>query len=352
MLVREFNPKTASEHELAAYHTFTNAIFHEFWPEDELPPLENTLAWLMHTPDLIDIKYWLVWDQPTQRVIARASVETWKTEENQHIAEFDINILPAYRGQGLGTRLLELVATEARQRGRRLLTSWVDQGSVSGTSFLTRLGAQPGLEMHTNQLDLATLDRELVQSWLERAPERAQGFVLETIEGRYPDDQIAAICDLFNVMNDAPRGTLEWEDEQVTAEREREWEASMLARGQQRWHMHIREVATGELAGFTVTAWNPYRPDIQQQWGTGVKPKFRNKGLGRWLKAAMLDKILRERPTVKRVRTGNADSNGPMLKINYELGFKPYKANAVWQVELDKVEQYLEERAELARVAA
>jgi GNAT superfamily N-acetyltransferase len=74
---------------------------------------------------------------------------------------------------------------------------------------------------------------------------------------------------------------------------------------------------------------------------TGVFPQYRNKGLGRWLKAAMLDKVIKERPQVKYVRTGNADSNAAMLKINTELGFKPYMATALWQVEMEKVIGYL-----------
>jgi len=74
---------------------------------------------------------------------------------------------------------------------------------------------------------------------------------------------------------------------------------------------------------------------------TGVFPQYRNQGLGRWLKAAMLERVLRERPEVKFVRTGNADSNAAMLKINNQLGFKPYIASALWQVELSKVQGYL-----------
>ena len=61
------------------------------------------------------------------------------------------------------------------------------------------------------------------------------------------------------------------------------------------------------------------------------------------MKAAMLDKVLKERPQVKYVRTGNADTNAAMLKINNELGFKPYMANALWQVEIDRVTAYLGE---------
>ena len=55
----------------------------------------------------------------------------------------------------------------------------------------------------------------------------------------------------------------------------------------------------------------------------------------------MMEKVLRERPQVKYIRTGNADSNAPMMKINDELGFKPYIAECVWQVDIEKVNNYL-----------
>jgi hypothetical protein len=56
----------------------------------------------------------------------------------------------------------------------------------------------------------------------------------------------------------------------------------------------------------------------------------------------MLDKVLKDRPQVKYVRTGNADTNAAMLKINMELGFKPYMAETLWQVELQQVLEYLQ----------
>ena len=78
---------------------------------------------------------------------------------------------------------------------------------------------------------------------------------------------------------------------------------------------------------------------------TGVFPTFRNKGLGRRLKAEMLEKVIADRPQVKYVRTDNADMNAPMMKINSELGFKPYIAECVWQVETEKVSDYLTKNA-------
>jgi GNAT superfamily N-acetyltransferase len=78
---------------------------------------------------------------------------------------------------------------------------------------------------------------------------------------------------------------------------------------------------------------------------TAVSREYQNRGLGRWLKAAMLQKLITERPNVKRVRTGNAHSNAPMLRINNELGFKPLRTEHMWQVEADTVGSYLQRRS-------
>jgi GNAT superfamily N-acetyltransferase len=95
----------------------------------------------------------------------------------------------------------------------------------------------------------------------------------------------------------------------------------------------------------TEVTWSPNRPGILEQGFTGVSPEFRNKGLGCWLKAAMLDKILSRLREVRIVRVNNAKSNAPMLKINRALGFRPYLASAIWQVELDSVQKYLAARS-------
>src|SRR5580765_6447838 len=118
----------------------------------------------------------------------------------------------------------------------------------------------------------------------------------------------------------------------------------MLARGTERWTLYVRETATGKLAGFTDVAWTPSNPQVLQQMNTGVFPEYRNLGLGRWLKAALLERVMRNRPQVKFVRTGNADTNAAMLKINVELGFTPYSSQTVWQADLQKIEAYVESR--------
>jgi GNAT superfamily N-acetyltransferase len=147
--------------------------------------------------------------------------------------------------------------------------------------------------------------------------------------------------ELHSLLNQQPTGDLDVEDFTHSEDHIRQTENTIFARGNERWTLFAREAESGRFAGYTEVLWNPNRPEIISQGMTGVFPEFRNRGLGRWLKAAMLDRILAERPQAKFVRTGNADMNAPMLKINDELGFKPYIAEAIWQVETERVAEYL-----------
>jgi len=187
------------------------------------------------------------------------------------------------------------------------------------------------------------LDRSLLEHWLERGRLLASDFELGLWEGSYPEEQVAAVIQLNELTNQVPLGGLEIEEAHMTPEQLRESEQYLFASGYQRWTYYVVEKASGKFAGYTETTWNPNRPDILNQDMTGVFPEYRNRGLGRWLKAAMLDKVLKEHPEVKYVRTGNADTNAAMLKINNELGFKPYLASTFWQVEIERVLAYLGE---------
>lgn len=141
-------------------------------------------------------------------------------------------------------------------------------------------------------------------------------------------------------MNTSPRENLDIEDAHMTPDQLRQMERMQAAAGTQRWTVYASETATGRLAGFTEVSWNPNRSQIVTQGGTAVPPEFRGRGLGRWLKAAMLDRLLCDLPDARFVRTGNADSNAAMLGINQALGFRPYLSRCVWQLETEKALAY------------
>jgi GNAT superfamily N-acetyltransferase len=250
-------------------------------------------------------------------------------------------VLPSYRRQGIAKRLLKRIVLLARERDRRLLITDTMSKVPAGEAFMQWIGAEKALESHTSQLVIAELDRTLISRWIDGAQERAAGFELGLWDGPYPDEELEAILSLYELINQQPFGELDIEDFVFTAEAIRQDEDRMYARGYERWTLFARETATGAFAGYTEVFWSPNRPEIIGQGMTGVFPAFRNKGIGRWLKAAMMEKILAERPGVKYIRTGNADSNAPMVKINHEMGFKPYISWSSWQFTTDRAAEVL-----------
>lgn len=338
--IRPFDFRKATEDEYRLWNVCRNLIRAEVLPDDPPIPLEEMIQRLKNFSPYMDYQVWAAWEVEEPAIVAYG--EIWlPLTDNLHVAHFDIHVLPEYRRQGLARRLLPWIWDEARRKNRRLMMADTSDRVPAGEAFMTRLGAERGLEAHTNQLVIADLNRGLLPLWQERASERAADFEIGLWEGPYPEADIDAVVALCGLLSQQPFGDLDIEEFQFTAEQVRQDEQSLFARGYQRWTLYVRERSTGEFAGYTEVLWNPNRPEIISQGMTGVFPEYRNGGLGRWLKAAMLEKILAERPQAKYVRTGNADSNAPMLKINIELGFKPYIAETVWQIATEQVAEYL-----------
>ena len=99
-----------------------------------------------------------------------------------------------------------------------------------------------------------------------------------------------------------------------------------------------------KLAGYTQVVWDPENYTVLSQEDTGVVPEHRNRGLGRWLKAAMAEKLLQDLPGAGFILTSNAASNDAMLGINREMGFKLYKTMTTWQIDTDSAADYLANR--------
>lgn len=336
--------RNADREAYVALNAFNNRIRAESYPDDPPIALAEMIQQMLHIPGFVDVFTWVIWDETHSSLIGKGEMSVLRMETNQHVADISIQVVPEYRRQGLGQHFLNLVAKQAQHEQRRLLMTSTNERIPGGAAFMTRIGAQKGQESHLNQLTVADLDRNLLQQWLAHGEQLTEDFELGLWDGAFPEERLPAVVDLLNVMNSAPRDQLDVEDFKMTPERLREMEKAVAARQTEHWTLYVAERKTGKFVGFTDVLWNANRPQLLTQNSTGIFPEYRNRGLGRWLKAAMLDKVLRERPQVKFVRTGNADSNTAMLKINHELGFKPYLSTAVWQVETDQVIHYLDQK--------
>jgi mycothiol synthase len=335
------DPEQMTHEQWSALTVFNNRMRAEMWPDDPPQSVEETITRLRSVPPFVNVCRWRVSAIDKDRVIAKGHIVTYATEDNQHVADYNISVLPELRRQGIAKRLLRRIADVTRERNRRLLITGTDSFVPDGEAFMKRIGAEAALEEQANRLLLADVDRELIREWRRRARERASGFELGVWEGPYPEADLDAIIEMKNVMNTAPRGDLDVEDFTWTKDMLRQWETELAQRKIERWTMYARHSESRQLAGYSEVFWNPNNPQNLDQGDTAVFPDYRNRGIGRWIKAAMLEKVLSERPQVTRIITGNANLNAPMLKINHELGFRLYKTWTIWQVRLDTVDAYL-----------
>ena len=192
--------------------------------------------------------------------------------------------------------MLRLIAEHARRQGRTLLTTECHDAAPDGPAFLERIGARKGLVEAVNQVRIADLDRGLIQTWLQRRAVLSPEFELGRWDGPYPVESLQGLVDLFQeVANDQPRDSLQMEDINYTPELMLQFDAEQRLGGDQRWTLFALHQGDRQLVGITEVFWNPNRPGILWQGFTGVMPAFRSRGLGRWLKAEMLARILRDR---------------------------------------------------------
>ena len=334
--------RAASDHEYECLGKFKNILNKEYLPDDPPVPLDEQIQNWKNIPAFVEFVAYAGWDASQSEIVAYCDMAIEDTGSNEHIAFFRTEVLPEYRCQGLGRHMLGMLLPFAKEHQRSLLMNWMNDRIAAASIFLERIGGRCGQEGRMNQLKVAELDRELVTRWLKQNEHLASEFEMGLWEEGFPDEHIEEIAALLQELaNDQPRDDLEMEDMKFTPEIIREIEKNMFARGEQLWVLYVLDRANQNLVGWTEVSWNPNRPTILNQGFTAVDSTYRKKGLGRWLKAAMMEKILRDRPQVEFIRTRNANSNAPMLKINNEMGFKPYHALIAWQVNTDQVEIYL-----------
>ena len=330
--IDELDPAFLDEATFVQLAELTTIEERDLAPDDPPVAVAEEADELRVLPAFEEVHLWVARD-PDGRLLGRASLWIEHREENQHLAQVWLVVRPEARRQGIGRRLLEAAVERARAKDRSTLMGMPVVGT-EGAAAARALGAEAALVNRISRLRTAELDRSLLEAWVDRAPERAAGYSLVAFEGDCPEELLERFAALMAVMNTAPRGDMDMEDEVFTPELIREFEASMTIKGTRIWTLVAREDATGELAGYTALFFPKHRPWQVQQGDTGVDPAHRNKGLGRWLKAANLLRLLDERPEAQVVDTENADSNEPMLTINVALGFRRLAVTECAQLKL------------------
>lgn len=319
--VEELDRTAVDDATLAQLAELTTIEERELAPDDPPVTADEEADELRLLPAFEELWLWAARD-PDGRLLGRVTCEIEHRPDNQHVADVWAVVRPETRRSGIGRRLLEVAAERAAASGRTTLRSMTVVGS-DGAAAARALGAKVALVNRISRLRTADLDPSLLEAWVARAPERAGGYSLVAFDDRCPDELLEAFAAVMGVMNTAPRGEMDMEDQVFTPELVREYEDAMRVKGTRIWVVVARHDASGELAGYTALFLPKHRPWQAQQGDTGVDAAHREKGLGRWLKAVNLLRLLDERPGVQVVDTENAGVNAAMLGINVALGFRP-----------------------------
>ncbi len=323
--IEEYNPKEVPDEFWEGYFEFNEANFRYHNPDDPLPNREAIIQRQKADIPNFYVKRWLAFT-PEDKIVGwagfgAATDTSPEYEKNKHLCQLNIAVLPDYQRKGIGTALLKVCVQEAQSLNKTVIETGTNHDS--GRSFLKKYGADFTIEAAENRLELEDVDWNLMQSWVDEGPKRAEGV---TIESFYdcPEEILDEYCEMFTeALNMQPLGETEHRSK-IDGKFRRQLEQRFKDTGQISYTLISRE-RDRRISGMTDILYDPRNSDRVLQQLTGVRPEFRGRGLGKWLKGKMILHIRDTYPDVQRIITGNAESNAPMLSINQRMGFKKYK---------------------------
>jgi GNAT superfamily N-acetyltransferase len=266
----------------------------------------------------------LLWAARSGADVVGMAQATLPLLDNLHTAYVSLFVHPEHQRHGIGTRILDRVATHVRAAGRSVLMtspcSPVDRPGA-GESFLVARGFELGIAEVQYVCDL----EESEPAWPGLAAEAAAhhaGYRLEPWQDRVPDALVEGYCEMGEAFNDEiPLGDLQLEPEVWSVERVRSRDDRFMATGRHQFGVLAYAddatcVGTTELFVNEVASWRAL------QGGTLVVPGHRGHQLGMALKLANLAAVRRRFPECRYAFTAVAGVNAPMNAVNDALGFR------------------------------
>ncbi|NPD88833.1 MAG: GNAT family N-acetyltransferase [Asgard group archaeon] len=179
--------------------------------------------------------------------------------------------------------------------------------------------------IEVNRLYFDEVDWDLMNQWKEEGRRNAEiaGISLLLFE-ECPEEILEDFVDLYTEIGNL----IPYEDEVKDEEDFLETSTSRRGREEIRkkhgeiWLTAVSKEKDGKISSLTEIVNTPDKTHIANQLLTGVQPRYRGRGLGKWLKAEMLFLVREKIPEVIVIHTGNSKVNNPMLSINERMGFR------------------------------
>jgi GNAT superfamily N-acetyltransferase len=282
-------------------------------------------------------------------IVGRAAYET-QADPLSEFAWFTVEVLPEWRGRGLGTALADvlekLAADEHRSSrvvyavsppapGERLVAP-TGFGSVPLANpevrFLLHRGYRLEQVERGSRLQLpvepAVLARQLEDATARAGPD----YAMLSWTGRTPHRWLEDLALLYTRMStDAPTAGLEEPEDVWSVERLRSEQDAYAAGPGRALVTAALHRPSGRLAGFTELSvpGDPGRAVSQED--TLVLREHRGHRLGMLMKLTNLQELALAYPRHLAVTTFNAEENRYMLDVNEALGFVPMGYEGAWR---------------------
>lgn len=346
ILIDEFNPKFAAKELWEKYHVFDLKFFKDHYPRDNPKGKEVIEEDFKQGSVGYHSYYWLVFDNAVKKkVIAFCSLEVSKEDSSSHLSNKDkgyfyIKVDSEYQRKGIGTELLKIINTKAKEANRKTIET--DTSHQSGKNFCSKFNSKIINHWTENRLLLDEVNCDMINQWVKECESNNPEIKLEGFS-KYPDKVIQEMAELETILErDMPYldEDSKWQ-EVYTTETLRQQESNNEKMKIISYKLIIKE-KDGTISGMTEIRYSlTDRPERINQGLTGVLKQYRGKGLGKYLKAKMLLYIKENLPQAKFISTGNADHNVPMMTINSKLGFKPHRHEVSYKFLLEDLTKIL-----------
>lgn len=182
---------------------------------------------------------------------------------------------------------------------------------------------------------------QIIEKWLTKIPVKNPDLKLE-IHTAIPEKYLIQYAELFGrYINEMPKENENAKEYHVSTEE---------IRRQEKWRADnksglITSLLTHEndgVIGMSNIMINKQDPRDAYQAMTGVTAEYRGRGLSKWLKASLYEKIGKDFPGNEFLTTDMRAANKPIYAVNEQMGYKLFSKGAEFEIYPAQLKKYLD----------
>jgi GNAT superfamily N-acetyltransferase len=260
--------------------------------------------------------------------------------DNLQLVWIGITVHPDHRRRGHGTTIMNEALRQAKEAGRAIIWVGVAEDDLGGQTFVEKFGFRYASHDARRRQRLAEVDYGEIDRLYAQAVEAASDYRIERLTSPVPDEVLAELVEVTAAINDAPAGTLTYEDEVFDTARLHDIETARQKRGDILYRVVARHRSTGKVGGHTQVVFNPLEPNLGHIGDTAVDRAHRGHRLGLLLKIDMMRWLAHEQPQLESLETWNNVDNRYMINVNEAIGYRLSRVFNAYELKLEETAGY------------